>query len=72
MIISPAAERRKICSPRREPWVISRDSSASRGAAKHYGYNNDCFAPPGLRCSALPDPMAYAMGYRSFAAPRLN
>ena len=74
-------ERRKICSPRRQPWVtVTTDNVAaeklhdlqiSRGAAKQNHNQTKCFAPPGLVGMFFIDPMAHAMGYRSFAAPRL-
>jgi len=43
-----AAERRKICSPRREPWVKAIIGTHSRGAATHFEAMTLCFAPLGL------------------------
>jgi len=70
--IELAAERQKICSPRRQPWVWNCGQRVSRRAAKPETTSKRCFAPAGAGLLWRSFPMAHAMGYRSFAAPRLR
>src|SRR6185503_9083175 len=57
---------RKFCSPRRKPWVsASKQNSRESGETKSGGY-----AALRLLLVFEGHPMAYAMGYRSLAAPR--
>ena len=69
---SSAAERRKICSPWRKPW-----DQEGRSNAAPEGRNNHCCSHNvsplrGWRMNHGLLPTAHAVGYRSFAAPRLE
>jgi hypothetical protein len=64
-----AAERRKICSPRREPWVIEMTDTSA--AERRNNEDPNDVSPLRGYVFVYRNPMAYAMGYRSIAAPRL-
>jgi hypothetical protein len=66
-----AAERQKICSPRRQPWVsVTTDKSAAERRNQNI-IKPDVLPLRGSGHVPSIDPMAHAMGCRSFAAPRL-
>ncbi len=61
----------KICSPWREPWGQERQCKPAPAGAKPFVDIVSSFAALRLARRPQPIPTAYAVGYRSVAAPRL-